>query len=862
MVDTRWSRLEAVFGKAVELPPESWDEVVGRECGDDTPLREEVLQLLRLASTSEGYLDGLARRSGLPPTADSPEDLVGKRAGPYRLVKLLGRGGMGAVYLGERQEDGFTIKAAVKLVASGALSGAARRRFLEERRILSALRHPNIARLFDGGFTEDGSPYFVMEYVDGLPVHEYCDRHRLSVRRRIEISLQVCRAVQHAHQNFVIHRDLKPNNVLVTADGDVKLLDFGIARTLEDGEAAFRTATRSPHPMTLAYASPEQVRNLPVSTATDVYGLALLIYRLVTGRHPYEIAGGSLSQAEKTICETDPLPPHRALDECPTSEAVPGEADAGAQSCDEIARLRRTSLSGLRRSLGGDLGRILLKALRKEPERRYQTVGALADDLRRYLDGLPVSARPDTRWYLLSRFVSRHKTGVATAALVATLVMALVVLGIRYTLTTRAQAVRIAQEAATTQEVTDLLLEILSLADPEEGAGDTLTVRAALERGVTHQRDRFSHRPELRARILEVMARAYVGLGMDVEATSLLQEALALRPETGEMADTAIAGTLLRLAGAYQSRGRFAEALSFDEQAVDLLARLGADSTKIAVAMGASGIALAQMDGVDSARVLSGRALGILRRHAGEGDRRTLTQALGHARILRMAQEPDSAEGIYRRVISNLELEPDGGGQLGSMALNNLGYLMRVKGQYGEAARLYRQALDRYGAWMSPAARGTALQNLASVQGLQGDSAAAALSLEQRLRFARAAWPKGGWRVGDAALSFGRLLLLREKYGQAEPFLRDAVANFTQDLGPDHGWTANAESILGEDLAHLGKFEEAEPLLLAAFDKLMAGPGPGDRWTVDSVQRLAECYELWGRPTEAARYRDMIQDGG
>jgi serine/threonine protein kinase len=858
MNESRWKRIEAVFGMGMDSPPEEWDAILASECGDDQDLREEVLQLLHQVDPSGDYLQGLAQRIGLPSTEIPPERLVGRMVGSYRLLNLLGRGGMGAVYLAEREEEGFKLRAAVKLVATGIMAKQARHRFLAERRILAGLQHPNIARLFDGGFTEDGTPYFVMEYVDGLPIDKHCDELRLGLDARIALVLRVCEAVQHAHQNLVVHRDLKPSNVLVTGSGDVKLLDFGIARAMEAEDGIDRTATMHPHPMTVAWASPEQVQGLPVSTATDVYGLGLLLYRLLTGSHPYEIPTGSLGAAERVICETDPLPPGRALE-----DDAPGAPDGtipprSMEERLEIARLRGTNLARLRRQLGGDLGRILLMALRKEPERRYQTVGELANDLRRYLEHLPVSARPDTPSYRLNRFVARHRTAVAAAGLVSLLAVALAGLGIRYALTTRAQAARIATEVETAEVVTDFLLEILTLADPGEGSGDTLTVRAALERGVAHHREHLTGRPELRAKVLEVMADAYLGLGMEIEATALLHEALALRPETGEMADTSISRTLLRLGNAYYQRGRFSEALSFNEQAFELLSRIGADSIIIARALGGMATDLSSLELPDSARVIGARALGVLERHAGETDMQTLWQAAAYARILRAAEETDSAEALYRGVLSRLDDTTEETSRLASMILNNLGYLLRSRGEFAEAASMYRAALDDYALWMAPTERVTTLVNLASAQDLQGDGAGAEATLRERLLFARESWPRGSWRVGGSAMALAGLMLRSERYADAEPFLREAVASFSEVLGPDHSWTADAESILGSTLGHLGRFSEGEPLLLHGFQNLLDGPGLDDRFTVDSVRRLVEFYEMQGRTSEAARYRAMI----
>ncbi|HSG50138.1 MAG TPA: serine/threonine-protein kinase, partial [Longimicrobiales bacterium] len=330
MSDRRWERLEEAFARAVERPEEEWEAVVAEACGDDLRLRAEVMELLRGMEPSARFMDRLAARIGLPREEpeggreEGAEPAMG-RVGPYRLTRLLGRGGMGVVYLGEREADGFRLEAAIKVVATGFESESARERFLRERRILAGLRHPHIASLFDGGFSEEGAPYFVMEYVEGDPIHRFCDQRRLTVRQRVELFLQVVAAVEHAHQNLVIHRDLKPQNVLVTSQGQAKLLDFGIARLLDAGSEEFHTATALPNPMTVAYASPEQIRGRTLSTATDVYGLGLLLYQLVTGRLPYELDGASAGEAERIICTTEPLPPHRAPAGAPS---VTGSGDA------------------------------------------------------------------------------------------------------------------------------------------------------------------------------------------------------------------------------------------------------------------------------------------------------------------------------------------------------------------------------------------------------------------------------------------------------------------------------------------------------------------------------------------------------
>ena len=291
MTPERWKEIELVFSGAFELEGGERDRFVEEHCTGDPELQREVEGLLASLDSAGEYFEELASRIGVPIDPETyAERLVGKRVGNYRLVNLIGRGGMGAVYVAERDDEQFQMKAALKLLPMGLDSDESRRRFLAERQILARLEHPNIARLVDGGVTEDGTPYFVMEHVEGTPIDEYCDTHRLSIPQRLELFLKVCEAVQHAHQNLVVHRDLKPSNILVTESGVVKLLDFGIARVLDSDESGAQTTmTRRTRPMTIAYASPEQILGSSVTTVSDVYTLGVLLYVVLTGRHPYRL---------------------------------------------------------------------------------------------------------------------------------------------------------------------------------------------------------------------------------------------------------------------------------------------------------------------------------------------------------------------------------------------------------------------------------------------------------------------------------------------------------------------------------------------------------------------------------------------
>src|SRR5215470_5019015 len=375
-----WPLVKDVFQAALDRPPEERAAFLDSACAGDDALRREVESLL-VAQREAGAF--LSRPAALP----APPELEGRRVGPYRVLGPIGRGGMGVVYRAVRDDDVFRKTVALKVVAGGA-SAEHLRRLAHERQILGRLQHPNIATILDGGTTDEGQPYLVMEYVEGEAIDAYCAARGLGTRERLEMFRTVCSAVQYAHQNLVVHRDLKPQNVLVTPDGQPKLLDFGIAKLLAAGVDPDETPTATLLPMmTPEYASPEQVRGEAVTTASDVYSLGVVLYELLTGARPYSVRTGSLQEIVRVVCDTQP--------------AVPSAAAPQAH--------------GVR----GDLDTIVLKALRKEPARRYASAQELADDLRRYLEGRPVLARKDTVGYRVGKFVGRHRVGVAAAALVA-----------------------------------------------------------------------------------------------------------------------------------------------------------------------------------------------------------------------------------------------------------------------------------------------------------------------------------------------------------------------------------------------------------------------------------------------------------
>ncbi len=406
-----WSQVKEVLGRALEEPADTRASLLDTLCAGDLDLRAEVESLLAADSAAGAFID-LPKDDPL----DGPDPEVGRRVGPYVIERCLGRGGMGAVYLAHRSGE-FEQSVAIKMIRRGMDSDLVIRRFRHERQILATLNHPHIARLLDGGTTDDGLPYFVMEYVDGTAIDRYADEHRLDTPERLRLCLAIFDAVQHAHERGIVHRDLKPANVLVTTNGQPKLLDFGIAKILGAEPVGDSTLTSLARPMTPDYASPEQVRGLPITPATDVYALGLLLYELLTGHRPFRFATHTPDEMSHVVCEQEPERPSTAVGRTETTTLADGTEEA--KTPQTVSRTRDGSPEALRNRLSGPLDAIVMKALRKTPALRYLTVAAMAGDVRQWLEQRPISAGRGEWRYRISRFVTRRRTALSVAALLA-----------------------------------------------------------------------------------------------------------------------------------------------------------------------------------------------------------------------------------------------------------------------------------------------------------------------------------------------------------------------------------------------------------------------------------------------------------
>ena len=563
----RWQRVAAIFDELVDLPQRAREEGLARLCGEDADLHAEVAALLRRdALCSDGITDALQAPARLAADwADDPDGggtaAAGRRVGPWRVLRELGRGGMGVVYYAERADEQFEQHAALKLIRADGDARDLRRRFLRERQILARLEHPHIARLLDGGIDAGGNPYFAMEFVDGAPLLAYVAAHQCDLRERLRLFLEICAALQFAHRQLVVHRDIKPSNVLVARDGSVKLLDFGIA-TLVDGAPSSETQTQL-HPLTPAYAAPEQLRGDPVTTATDIYALGAVLHELLTGVCAYRTAEGASGEARLRAME-DP------------SGAYPSVAVRTTTGAHEAARKRPTVEPVPERILRGDLDLITSTALRAEAPRRYATVDALADDVRRFLDGRPIAARADTARYRFAKFVARHRSGVSLAvvfviALITALVVALVQAdrAREQARQARAAAALARQQTERAEGVRRFLVGVFEQATPDANQGKPLSAHQLLEKG-EQQLSQSADQPALQADAAALIAVLYQQIGDFERADALLKRALA---DAGDarVPDDVKARVLVEIALGEDEAGACDDALAHARQGIALL---------------------------------------------------------------------------------------------------------------------------------------------------------------------------------------------------------------------------------------------------------------------------------------------------
>lgn len=825
----RWAEIDALFAEALDRPERERSAFLADACAGDPELLEAVRSLLaneaaaaRLIgeSVTGAAADLLASLSDEADAAEAASEagMIGRRIGPYRLVAELGRGGMGVVYLAERADGEFDKRVALKLVKRGMDTDEILQRFHMERRILASLEHPNIAALYDGGATDDGRPYLVMEPVEGERITTYCDARRLTVAARLDLFRSVCAAVQYAHQKLVVHRDIKPSNILVTAGGTPKLLDFGIARLLDDepgGSGRTRTRMRM---LTPDYAAPEQMRGEPVTTATDVHALGAVLYEMLTGGRPYP--NRSSASTEEPGTEQPIRRP---------SGAVAADTDA-----ESVAAARGTHPVQLRRSLKGDLDTIILKALEPDPSLRYQSARELIEDLDRFRAGRPVTARSAGPAYRAGKFVRRHRLGLAAAAVV---VLSLVSgLGAALWQAQRAEEERaraeleraIAEEQRdAAEEVATFLEGMFAAANPfstRPGRLDTMRIGTLLDRGAGRIGTEFTDRPLIRARMQGVLGRAYRSLGMYDQAEPLLQESLdTYRAVSGPGPDAANA--MNALGNLYLDLERAADAENLHREALGIRRQLlGSDHSDVAQSLNNLAAALQNAGRLDDAEPLYDELLALHRR-LDPPDSAAYADVLNTRMVLAYRKDDvDTALPLAREILDiNRALFGTDHPRV-SQSMNNLGQLLSRTGDLEEAEALMRESLEMnrtmLGGTHPNIAAGAA--NLAGVLLRLGRVEEAESLYLEAITLNRQVLGDRHPGLAVSLTSYADLLMARDALGEAEGLQREALSINRAAFGATHVNVGIVTARLAENLCRQGRTAAGQELFRDALAGLRA----------------------------------------
>ncbi|MBI4902152.1 MAG: serine/threonine protein kinase [Acidobacteria bacterium] len=852
MSPEQWAKVDELFHAASALPPSERDEVLRRETGGDEVVRLEVLSLLGADKGGDSVLAAEISRAaaGVVVTAEATS---GERIGPYSVRRPLGRGGMGVVFLADRDDDAFRKQVAIKLVKAGFANDESLRRFRSERQILARLEHPNIARLLDGGSTPSGQPYVVMEYVDGQPLLEYCRASNLGIRPRLELFRLICGAVQYAHQNLIVHRDIKPANVLVSRDGVPKLVDFGIAKLLDDDP--FSTApTRSlDRVLTPEYASPEQVRGEAVSTATDVYSLGALLYELLTGRAPFSFPSRSAAEVERVVSTEDPPPP----------------------------------------GVDRDLDNIILLAMRKDPTRRYESAAALSEDVDRHLHGYPVKARQEGWTYRAGKFVSRNKATVGAGAVFAMLLAGFVITVVQ-------ERNKATVERTKAQEISRFLTSVFTSADPSETSGNKLSARQLLDQGVQRLDSELRGQPTAQLTLLATMAESYFNIGELKEGLRVVESAVQLAARTAgkesvEMADLlATKGYLLRENGDYPgSEASLNESLA-------ILGRIApGDLDRRASYLRSLGPLLNLQRRNDEAESVLREALTLRRKVSGNNHpevgwnlanlSRVLVDRGEHKAALPLAQEAlqlqrqrygemhsavasahnrlavvqyflrdmDHAADNFRKAVDiGRKLHGENHREVASN-LSGLATILNAKGDYAEAVKAHREAVGilRKSYNGKHPVLANFMTNLSMSLHNNGDHDEEARLVEEMLDIHKQTGGEKSDRYISARVQFARTLIDREEYEKAIPVLQENAARRRTAYPHGHDLRISSATALGGALLAMGRCKEAVPDIVSQLPPQSMNPEGGKRSLVAEAKTvLADCEAQLGNHLDAARH--------
>jgi serine/threonine-protein kinase len=879
MDSTRWERIQSLFHEVADRPEPEQRALLTTACGDDDGLMADVLTLLEEDARGASLLDRDLAQVAQEVLDEAPPPLLPfKEFGPYRIKEALGEGGMGVVYLAERVDLGSLV--AIKILRDAWLSPARRERFASEQRTLAQLNHPSIARLYDADTLDDGTPWFVMEYVEGVPLTEYCSERACSIEARLQLFRAVCEAVQYAHQHAVIHRDLKPSNILVKADGTIRLLDFGIAKQIESlethaGQKGSDQTMTGLRLMTPAYAAPEQIRGDRVGIHTDVYSLGVILYELLAGELPFDLSKLTPGEAEAMIVGQDPEKP-----------------SAIAKRMTEASHANIPSAS---KTAWADLDVLCLTAMHKDTQRRYQSVEALIRDVDHFLKGEPLEARADTFRYRLGKFVRRNRRAVSAAALVFTIVVGLVVF-----FTVRLAKARNAalEEAARTQRIQRFMMNLFQGGDESVGPGDSMKVVTLLNRGVQEAQSLNSD-PKEQAELYQTLGTIYDQLGEFDQADSLLHSALERRksvfgPDSTEAAESLTALGQLRsdqaqydeaeqltrqglemskrhlapnhprvgkamyvLGEVLVNEGKYDQGIQVLDEAVRIQSAPGGVTTDLAETLTELANAQFYAGHLDTSNLLNLKVVAMDRQLYGERHPNVAEDLINLGAIQTEWGHYSVTESYYRQALDIIQSFYGKDHPETASVMTLLGRSLNAQGRFNEAADMLREALgilERVYGKVHPRVA-SAVGELGKVAMQQGKLDEAEADFRRQAEIYRSVYNGKHYYIGAALVNLGGVYMERKQYARAEQSFRDALQIYAKTLNADHLNVAIARIKLGRALIPQHRYADAEVESLAGYGTLTKQTNPPANWLQNARRDLVEEYGALHQAEKAAKFQ-------
>ncbi|MEJ2613786.1 MAG: serine/threonine-protein kinase [Ignavibacteriaceae bacterium] len=849
-----WDKLKALFQKAIELSPEERKPFLEEQCRDNPELRKEIEALISAQGKSGGLLDITSIQSG---EQDSPNDssglFVGMTIGKYKVEKKIGDGGMSVVYSAVRADEHFTRRVAIKFIKRGMDTEDIIKRFKIEQQTLAALNHPNIARIIDGGTTANGLPYFVMELIEGEPVDKYCMKEKLSITDKLKLFQNVCSAVQYAHQNLVIHRDIKPGNIFVTSDGTPKLLDFGIAKLLNSSEGQTNLTRTGFRVMTLEYASPEQLKGVQITTSTDIYSLGVVLYELLTGSFPYKFNNTLPYEVERVICTTEPEKPSTAVRK--TIEKF----HKGKNNILLSSGFENKNYKKVRRRLAGDIDNIVLKAMQKEPYRRYSSVEQFSEDINRHLTGLPIIARRNSIGYRSKKFYERHRVGVTASVIILLLIIAGAV-GIVYQSKVAADERDKAQiEAVKVEKINSFLQDMLSSADPYEKGKDVKVVEI-LDNASKKIDSTLKGQPEIEAELRTTIGRTYEDLGIYKKAETQYKKAFKIRKSLFGINNEKTANSLQNMASITFDEGDFEKAKVLFEKSINILKEFpNSESSSLAEALNQYGMINVQLGKYDKGIKYFKESYAIYSRK-GNQTYNTISLVNNIAWAFDYKGELDSAEAMFRKVLSVGNKLTGNKALLIAHATNNLASILHEKGDYKEAIELYRKSLsirEKVLGEKNPEVA-LAICNLAEELYYVKQYSESLVKVKKAFQIWKETLPAGHPYFDKIYLLLGRISNEKDEPGKAEQYLQKALKIEYNKLTGHKYYIAETKCELGKSFFLQGRYNKAKSLLLENFSVLKKDLGEKNIQTIYAAKIIAELYLKLKEPEEANKYNDLI----